>query len=77
MNLEVKRNKQMAQKSIEIMKNSRHLSNFFVFGYAHYYGPGNILELVQKEGYKVLRVISNNNIVQNELQLERPAVQDV
>ena len=52
----VKRNNQMAKKSIEVMEKSPDLSIFFAFGAAHFRGPDNIVELVRKEGYRVLRV---------------------
>ena len=52
----VKRNKQMAKKSIEILKKSPDLSIFFAFGAAHFRDLDNIIELVRKEGYRVLRV---------------------
>ena len=46
----------MAKKSIEIMKKSPDLSNFFAFGAAHFRGPDNIIELVRKQGYRVLSI---------------------
>ena len=52
----VKRNNQMAKKSIEVMEKSPDLSIFFAFGAAHFRGPDNIVELVRKEGYRVLRL---------------------
>ena len=58
----VKRNNQMTKKSIEIMKKSPDLSNFFAFGAAHFRGPNNIVELVRKEGYRVLRLKVGDNM---------------
>ena len=61
----VKRNNQMKKKSIEIMKKSPDLSNFFAFGAAHFRGPDNIAELLRKEGYRVLRVKVGDKVEPN------------
>ena len=61
----VKRNNQMTKKSIEIMKKSPDLSNFFAFGAAHFRGPDNIAELLRKEGYRVLRVKVGDKVEPN------------